>query len=130
MTDSTATMNVIKNSNMQINCRAKIKNSKEQQLVDAVVNAVRRNDTHISRIRFERNTKAWGSTSTRFVKQSYYSDDNTYELYVNLAKVTTKAGYTDLTDMQALLDVVLSVSSRTNSQDFINSMNKKYSLTA
>jgi predicted transcriptional regulator len=123
-----ATLNVLKNSTIEINCRARIKSAQEQALVDSIVNAVRETDTHIGRIRFDRNPKSYGSTGTRFVKQSYSVKDNTYELYVNLAKVSNRAGDYQFDNETKLLDTIRKYVDRGNCLKFITKINKKYKL--
>jgi len=128
--EAKATLNVLKNANIQINCRARIKSAQEQQLIDNIVRTVQECDTHIGRIRFDRNPKSYGSTSTRFVKQSYYSTDNTYELYVNLAKVTNRNGNYYFDKETELLDTIRKYVDRANNTTFISKIIKKYNLAA
>jgi hypothetical protein len=88
--DTTTVFNQLKNLKMQVQCRAQIKSAREQRLIDDITQIARCTDTHISRLRFDRNPKAWGSTGTRDIKVSYSITDNAYELYINLAKVTDR----------------------------------------
>jgi len=128
--EAKATLNILKNANIQINCRARIKSAQEQALIEQIEQTVKETDTHIGRIRFDRNPKSYGSTGTRFVKQSYYSEDNTYELYVNLAKVSDRNGKYVFTKETELLDTIRKTVDRANSAKFINKINKKYNLAA
>jgi hypothetical protein len=126
------TMNIIKNSNITIKCRARIKNIEEKDLVDSVIQAVKETDTHITRIRFDRNPVAYGSRGTRFVKTSYSPVDNVFELYVNLAKVTHKSsGNFVLSDVSEFIDNIRITADRfsAKSAKFINKVNKKYKVT-
>ena len=126
--EAKATLNLLKNSNIQINCRASIKSAQEQQLVDDIVRTVQECDTHIGRIRFDRNPKSYGSTGTRFVKQAYYSNDNIHELYINLAKVTNRLGTYTFDNETKLLDTIRKLVDRSNNSKWIAKINKKYSL--
>lgn len=126
--EAKVTLNVMKNSNMKINCRARIKSAQEQALVDNIIQTVKECDTHISRIRFDRNPKSYGSTGTRFVKQSYYSSENIYELYVNLAKISNRNGDYVFNKETELFDAIRKTVDRANNTKFITKMNKKYKL--
>ena len=126
--EAKATLNILRNSNIEINCRASIKSAQEQALVDNIVQIVKLCDTHIDRIRFDRNPKSYGSTGTRFVKQSFYPTEKKYELYVNLAKVSNRKGDYVFADESRLFNSIRNLADRSNNTKFINRMNKKYNL--
>lgn len=126
--EAKATLNILRNSNIEINCRASIKSAQEQALVDRIVQIVKLCDTHIDRIRFDRNPKSYGSTGTRFIKQSFYPREKKYELYVNLAKVSNSKGDYVLSDESDLFDSIKETANRSQNTKFINKMNKKYNL--
>ena len=81
-------------SNITVKYEAAIKNKKEQDYCQAVVDALTNSNTVANQITFARKTKSYGSTGVAMFRATRSRDKKVKEIWVNLGKISNTATLT------------------------------------
>ena len=74
--------------NFNVNYEAAIKNKKEQDYCQAVIDALKNSKTVANQITFARKTKSYGSTGVAMYRATRSRDKKVKEIWVNLGKIS------------------------------------------
>lgn len=73
---------------LNVNYEAAIKNKKEQDYCQALVDALKNSKTVATQVTFARKTRAYGSSGVAMYRATKSRDKKTKEIWVNLGKIS------------------------------------------
>tara|TARA_R110000824_G_scaffold116007_1_gene267261 strand:+ start:1879 stop:2217 length:339 start_codon:yes stop_codon:yes gene_type:complete len=71
-----------------INYQARLKNTKEQDFCNAIIDALQKSSTQANTVTFARKTKSYGSTGVAHYRATKSRDGKVKEIWVNLGKLS------------------------------------------